>query len=93
MLSDNGLTLIANSLGDIFYELGTLLRLTRPMLLHIEGDHNRVFRRNLEVLVKWRQITAHPNPIIELIAALQALDLNDVVKTVQESECYYAYLS
>ena len=88
------MTLIAKSLGNVYFELGMLLNLTRSMVLQVEADfRDSVFRRNFEVLVKWRESTAHPNPIIELITALQALDLNDVVKTVQDRECHFAYLS
>ena len=88
VLGDKCLGRIANCLPNVYFQLGLLLNLTRPIISQLElkftGD---LWRLNYEVMARWRDDNCHmPDMVKTLIQALRELDLNDVVEVVRNGE-------
>ena len=89
MLGDHSLSQIVDRLGNIYFQLGLLLGLTKPVIEQFEVKFpNNLWRLNFEVLNRWQDDNRHqPNMVDELIKVLRNLDLNDVVDVVRDGEC------
>ena len=89
MLGDQSLSRIVDFLGNVYFRLGLLLGLTKPVIEQFEVKFpNNLWRLNFEVLTRWRDDNRHqPNMVDVLIKALRNLDLNDVVDVVRDGEC------
>ena len=89
VLGDKCLGRIADGLPDVYFRLGLLLNLTRPIISQLEVKFSgNLWRLNYEVLARWRDDNCHmPDMVKRLIEALRELGQNDVVEVVRNGEC------
>ena len=91
-ITDAFLSDVANELGPVYFRLGLILNVQRADILRLEANHSDVWRRNYEMLVKWREVSKNRAKgvlmIEDLVKALTQLQLTDVAEKVTEGKCW-----